>query len=105
MTGLTPNGCVTYRRTPKKSLLWPAKDDGWLPDYALDRHTGRGIKEKKRGNKHFIEEGAKLIQPDASKFADNEKNIHDKFVSLFTRHWFKKPKKFEKPKWYNKPLN
>jgi replication-associated recombination protein RarA len=31
-----------------------------IPDYALDKHTARG-KAKDRGMKHFLEEGAKLV--------------------------------------------
>lgn len=31
-----------------------------IPDYALDMHTAKG-KAKKRGMKHFLEEGAKLV--------------------------------------------
>lgn len=34
-----------------------------MPDYALDKHTGRG-KKMGRGLKHFIEEGAKLNNTD-----------------------------------------
>ena len=31
-----------------------------IPDYALDKHTFRG-KKMGRGNKHFLEEGAKIV--------------------------------------------
>lgn len=55
-----------------------------IPDYALDQHTGRGRRMKRR-LQHFLEEGARLENED--------KSIKNPYVEPWTSYWLNKEQK------------